>query len=144
MSQKIEIQISNFQELSQVVDFLYPYLKPQTLFLFYGEMASGKTTLISNLLQKINILQVSSPTYAIHQLYKVDTIDIHHFDLHRLESADDIESTGFWDFFNKKNSIFFIEWADYISKDQWPMDFKIIKINIYKKSENSRRFEIFY
>lgn len=129
-------------DLSVVVDFLSPYLVPNTLILFDGPMAAGKTTLISELLRKIGVSETHSPTYALHHKYKSRSFDIHHFDLHRLTTTDDIESSGFWDFFDSSQDLFIVEWAKYISSDQWPFNFKIIRIVIEKNQNEKRSFLI--
>ncbi len=63
---------------------------------------------------------------------------IHHFDLHRLTSAEEIESSGIWDFFNQVNDIFFIEWANIIEFQQWPFNFKIVQVEILKNQDETR------
>ncbi len=137
-----KIEITDVVELSGVADQLLPFVKSNTIFLLNGEMAAGKTTLISTLLLKLNITDVSSPTYAIHQTYSMQNVTIHHFDLHRLETADEIETSGIWDEFENTNNIFFIEWSNKINIENWPMNFKIINIDIEKKTESTRSIEI--
>lgn len=56
--------------------------------------------------------EVRSPTFAIHNSYSIDQVTVDHFDLFRLKSEDDLESTGFWDFFQNKNGIIVIEWSE--------------------------------
>lgn len=134
--------IETIGDLPVVVDFLTPYLMPNTLILFDGPMAAGKTTLISELLKRIDVLEAHSPTYALHHKYKTNSLDIHHFDLHRLTTADDIESSGFWDFFDSTDDLFIVEWSKYIPFDQWPFNLKIIRIVIEKNQNEKRTFFI--
>jgi tRNA threonylcarbamoyladenosine biosynthesis protein TsaE len=142
MARSVQFQVKNLSDLTDVVEFLSDYLKPMTLFLFDGPMAAGKTTLISELLKTLKLNYVHSPTYALHHLYKTDFCDIHHFDLYRLTSEDEIESSGFWDYFYHQEDIFFVEWANVVSFDQWPLGFNIIQIEISQSSEEIRQFQI--
>ncbi len=138
-----KIEITDVAELNSVADQLLPFLKSNTIFLLNGEMAAGKTTFISTLLLKLGVSEVSSPTYAIHQTYLIQNrTTVHHFDLHRLETADEIETSGIWDSFENSKDIFFIEWANKINAKSWPINFKIIKIDIKKTTESTRLIEI--
>jgi tRNA threonylcarbamoyladenosine biosynthesis protein TsaE len=134
--------LKTISDLPVVVDFLTPFLMSNTLILLDGPMAAGKTTLISELLKKIGVFETHSPTYALHHKYKANSFDIHHFDLHRLASPDDIESSGFWDFFDSSQDLFIVEWSKHISFDQWPLNFKIVRIVIEKNLNENRTFLI--
>lgn len=138
MAKTVSFKVSQLSDLSTVVDYLSEDLKPNSLFLFDGPMAAGKTTLISEVLKKLNIQHVHSPTYALHHLYKGSHCQVHHFDLHRLTSTEEIESSGIWDFFNQVNDIFFIEWANIIEFQQWPFNFKIVQVEIIKNNDETR------
>ncbi len=137
-----KIEITDVAGLNSVIDQLLPFVKSNTIFLLNGEMAAGKTTLISTLLLKLGVSEVSSPTYAIHQTYPMQNRTVHHFDLHRLETADEVETSGIWDSFENSNDIFFIEWANKINIENWPINFKIVKIDIKKTTETTRLIEI--
>jgi len=142
MAEVLNFQIQNLKDLQKISDFLLNHIQSGTIFLLNGQMSSGKTTLISTLLLNLKIQNVSSPTYAIHQVYDYDKIKIHHLDLHRMENEDDIESSGIWDLFINSEDIFFIEWADKIDINFLPLYFKIIKIDIDKKNENQRHIKL--
>jgi tRNA threonylcarbamoyladenosine biosynthesis protein TsaE len=138
-----KIEISKLAEIDLVVNFLLPHVDDGTVFLLNGEMAAGKTTLIASLLLKLGIVDVSSPTYAIHQVYQNHQHKIHHFDLHRLETDEDIETSGLWDCLQNTKNIFFIEWSQRINDQNWPLNLKIIQIDIEKTdSETARKISI--
>jgi tRNA threonylcarbamoyl adenosine modification protein YjeE len=128
-----EFNIEYIDDLGQVCDYILPYVVPGTIFLLDGPMSSGKTSLIYKLLSRLNIFCVSSPTYTIHQVYEYEHKKINHMDLHRLETADDIDSAGIWDLFSATADIFFIEWAQKIPISNWPLNFKILQIDINHK-----------
>ena len=68
-----------------------------------GEMGSGKTHFVKALAEALGLngQSTSSPTFAIHHQYQNELITLHHLDLFRLESAEEIESSGFGIFFMK-------------------------------------------
>ena len=62
----------------------------------YGEMGSGKTVFMRGFVGKLvpNAL-VSSPTYAILNVYEGESISINRFDMYRITSEEDLYSTGY-------------------------------------------------
>jgi tRNA threonylcarbamoyladenosine biosynthesis protein TsaE len=54
---------------------------------------------------------IKSPTYALVESYDTEKGEIHHFDAYRIESRDDFEARGGFDYFND-DSIRFIEWPE--------------------------------
>lgn len=110
-------------------------LTPKTLLLLEGEMGAGKTTFVSRLCQSYGVELVASPTYAIIHQYQARNMQIQHVDLYRLESEDEIQSSGFWDLFENRDSIIIVEWPSRISENDWPLDWQIIKISIEKQNE---------
>lgn len=85
------------------------------LVLLDGPMGAGKTQFTKFLLEAIGSSDTVSPSFAIHNAYATARGDVHHFDLFRLESADDLESTGFWDLFEGEAWIV-IEWAEKLAE----------------------------
>ena len=65
-----------------------------------GELGAGKTTLVKGIistLAKCPPANVTSPTFSYMHVYPGPTT-IYHFDLYRLEQADDFLEKGFIDF----------------------------------------------
>jgi tRNA threonylcarbamoyladenosine biosynthesis protein TsaE len=117
-------------------------VKPGDLVLFAGDVGAGKTTAIRSMVELLGGRWVSSPSFAVHQRYAVRNGFVDHVDLYRLENDNDLESTGFWDLFDSKESIIAIEWADRLAQDVWPHDRKKWAIHIQKSGEFSRLIEI--
>lgn len=62
-----------------------------------GDLGAGKTCFVRGLvggLDRAAAAEVSSPTYAICNLYPSDP-PVAHFDLYRLEDAEELEGVGF-------------------------------------------------
>jgi tRNA threonylcarbamoyladenosine biosynthesis protein TsaE len=95
--------------------FLQSWLKTISkaqIVLLNGPMGAGKTRFVQLACQLLGAKETSSPSFAIHNEYKVANGCVDHLDLYRIEGEEDLESTGFWDLFEKSEGLIFIEWAE--------------------------------
>jgi len=115
------------EETKNFGKILAKYLKPGDLVLLYGDLGSGKTTLIQGISEGLGVnpeVYITSPTFSIINLYE-GKYPILHLDLYRLES-EDLYDLGIWEYLS--SSILLIEWADRL--DQIPgEDFLEIHLN---------------
>ena len=90
--------------------------KPFFVVLFYGTLASGKTTTIQMIGKELGITEpMQSPTYTTIRSYDLPGGHVlHHIDLYRMETLDDTLGTGLLDMLNEKKGIFLIEWPETI------------------------------
>ena len=102
------------------------------IFLFYGEMGSGKTTLIQSLCRNIGVFdKVLSPTFSIINEYQIKNKSLlYHFDFYSIKTIDELVEIGF-DEYVYSNKICFIEWPQ-IAMKLIPRKFIKIKIDINK------------
>ncbi len=106
---------------------------------FYGDLGAGKTAFIRGLVQAlIPNAPVQSPTYTIVNEYIADNIRICHCDMYRIESEDDLESIGFYDY---QDCIIAAEWCE---KIPFAIPKKHYKISIFKESDTKRKITIEY
>lgn len=114
-------------------------LKGNEIFAFYGDLGVGKTTFIRGLASFFGLENlVSSPTFSLMNEYQNDNAKIYHFDMYRINSFEDLESTGFFDYLD--NGIFLIEWSENINEY---LPGNVIKIKIEKtNSEDGRMITI--
>ncbi|KAL0491971.1 tRNA threonylcarbamoyladenosine biosynthesis protein TsaE [Acrasis kona] len=88
-----------------------------------GEMGSGKTVFCQGFIRKIcsdRLLQVTSPTYLLDNLYESNGVNVHHIDLYRLSGGQhDIARLGLFD----PNDIYVIEWGDKLEHNIPPKQF---------------------
>ena len=104
------------------------------VFLFYGEMGVGKTTLIKELTKCLGSSDnVSSPTFSIVNEYDTENTSIYHFDLYRIEDQYDVLNFGFEEYLESNNWVF-IEWPERIP-DLLPQSFTTINIEIVNFNE---------
>lgn len=106
---------------------------------FIGGLGMGKTAFTSGFVKGLGIdAEVSSPTFAICNEYIGENARVYHFDMYRIESWDDLYSTGYFDYLND-DSYILAEWSENIF-GALPDDAIIIEIE--KLGENSRKFYI--
>lgn len=80
-----------------------------------GGLGAGKTWLLEQILEKIAPdfgVQVSSPTFNLCNIYEHNEWTVHHFDLYRMESEEDLYEIEFWESVDNSEVITFIEWVN--------------------------------
>jgi tRNA threonylcarbamoyladenosine biosynthesis protein TsaE len=136
-----EISLINLEQLPEVARNILEFTGKARVFAFYGEMGSGKTTLIKALCSELGSHDnFSSPTYSIVNEYLSPSIPskIYHMDLYRLKSAEEALSVGIEEYIYSGNYCF-IEWPELI-EHYLPKD--VAKIYI-KCDGNVRNVSIF-
>jgi tRNA threonylcarbamoyladenosine biosynthesis protein TsaE len=114
-------------------------LKKGCVIGFLGDLGAGKTAFTSGFVKGLGIeADVSSPTFAICNDYIGDENRVLHYDMYRIESWDDLYSTGFFDSL-ESGAYMLIEWSENVF-GALPEDAVIIKID--KLGENERRFTL--
>ena len=110
---------------------------------FHGEIGVGKTTfirhLINNLQQsnKINLTEVTSPTFNLVNEYDVGNFIIQHYDLYRLTDYSEIKNIGLFE--NREEIVTLIEWPEKIKET---IDNKIDLFFEYNDDLNKRYLTI--
>ena len=75
-----------------------------------GEMGVGKTVFTRGFASALGAVGVKSPTYTIVNEHRCEGgLRIYHFDLYRIESADDLESIGYYDYI-ESDGYSVVEW----------------------------------
>ncbi len=111
----------------------------------YGDLGSGKTTLVQGLAKGLGIKKrIISPTFIIIRNYRFKHCDLgfknfYHIDLYRIESKGEIESLGLEEIINNKNNIVVIEWAEKMGKS---LPKKRIDIFLEHLSDDKRRIAV--
>lgn len=103
----------SISSLPQAADAVLATLTSKTI-LFYGEMGSGKTTLIKEIVKKLgyNAL-VSSPTFSLVNEYQGEKETMFHFDFYRIEKEEEALDMGIEEYLNS-DYWNFIEWPENI------------------------------
>lgn len=103
------------EELPKVAEDLLRYFPNNKIFLFRGNLGSGKTSLIKAMCAQMQVQDhVNSPTYGLVNVYESPTYGrINHFDLYRLKSEAEALDIGIEDYFDE-NAYCFVEWPELI------------------------------
>jgi tRNA threonylcarbamoyladenosine biosynthesis protein TsaE len=112
-------------------------VSPGTVIVLNGNLGSGKTFFIKKALNKLQIENVNSPTFAIVNEYH-GKFRVYHFDFYRIESSGELFDIGINDYFNDDDAITFIEWGELYEEI---LPHKRIEINITINNDFSRKFE---
>ncbi|MDG2173891.1 MAG: tRNA (adenosine(37)-N6)-threonylcarbamoyltransferase complex ATPase subunit type 1 TsaE [Flavobacteriaceae bacterium] len=137
MTKEINYSIEEIDKTAKIVLSLNPSTK---IFIFNGEMGSGKTTIIKAIIKELGYEGiVSSPTFSlINEYFNGDKI--YHFDFYRIKSREELLDIGI-DEYISSNDWCFIEWPNLIV-DMLPD--KHIELNIDVISSDNRKIRINY
>lgn len=81
------------------------------LVAFTGGLGVGKTAFCEGLAQGLGCTDpVSSPTFAIVNYYRGPR-PLAHFDLYRIETQNDLEAAGFYDYLDQ-GAVVAVEWSE--------------------------------
>ena len=107
------------------------------LFLaFFGEMGVGKTAFSRGIAAAIAPgAAVRSPTYTVVNEYRGGSLPIYHFDMYRIEDADDLTSIGYDDYLAAEGVIL-CEWSENIA-EEIPAD--AFTVRIERTGDTARR-----
>ena len=125
----MKIEVNGIEELANVSRQILSFAGEEKIFLFYGEMGAGKTTLINSLCAVLGTEdKTSSPTFSIVNEYSLKNGSIFHFDFYRLKNQNEAVDFGYEDYFYSGNYCF-IEWPEKIP-DLWPDSFVKVEISV--------------
>lgn len=106
---------------------------------FRGGLGAGKTAFTSGIALGMGLGDVvCSPTFALVNEYRGESITLYHFDMYRIQTEEGLESTGFFDYPFEDNAAV-IEWSENIT-DFLPKN--TIYITITTLGENEREITI--
>lgn len=79
----------------------------------YGDLGVGKTAFVRGLAKVLAPgAAVRSPTFALVNEYRAKPCSVFHFDMYRIESEDELESIGFYDYLDRGLCV--VEWSENI------------------------------
>lgn len=120
-------------------------LKGGDILCLYGDLGAGKTTLVKGIAAGLGVKKIiTSPTFAIMNLYKVNSkqktanrpMRLIHIDTYRLKDEQELLDIGVDDYLGKPDTICVIEWAEKV--DKLLKHKKILKIYIEHSKEGRK------
>jgi tRNA threonylcarbamoyladenosine biosynthesis protein TsaE len=105
-----------------------------------GELGAGKTLFVRGVAQGLGVPpgQVQSPTFTIINSYGGGRLPLHHADLYRVESADELYATGYFDVLDAGGATL-VEWPERI-RSAWPA--AGLALRFERVSESARRLHV--
>ena len=83
---------------------------------FTGDLGAGKTAFTRGLARGLGIpMRVTSPTYTIVNEYLSGRMPLFHFDMYRLDSADDLFDIG-WEDYLARGGVCAVEWSENVEE----------------------------
>ena len=130
----------SIEEISRTAKIILSLKPSSKIFIFNGEMGSGKTTLIKAIIKELGYEgTVSSPTFSIINEY-LNGDKIYHFDFYRIKNKNELLDIGIDEYISSNNRCF-VEWPNLIT-DILPD--KHIELNIDVISSDDRKLIINY
>ncbi len=83
---------------------------------FTGDLGAGKTAFVSGMARGLGIGErVTSPTFTIVNEYEGGRLPLFHFDMYRLEGADELFHIG-WEDYLARGGVCAVEWSENVAE----------------------------
>jgi tRNA threonylcarbamoyladenosine biosynthesis protein TsaE len=115
MTSLSSIELADEAATAALARRLAPILKPGDVVALRGELGAGKTSFARALIRALSdaddaMREVPSPTFTLVQSYDTPAGRVHHFDLYRIQSPDELTEIG-WDE-ALADGIVLVEWPE--------------------------------
>lgn len=128
------------QETIEIAKTIGQKLKQPAIVTLEGELGTGKTCFARGLVMGLGLTElVTSPTFALVNIYSGNKFKICHFDMYRVKNFFDLESTGFFDFLSQQ-AVLIIEWSSNILKY---LPEQRIEVQIMRLKDEKREIKIY-
>lgn len=110
------ISLLSEHDTHQLATRLATTARPGDVFLLEGPIGTGKSTFARAFIQHLAgaDTEVPSPTFTLLQSYETSRGPIHHYDLYRIETPEELHDIGLYD--HLYDAINLIEWPDRLGK----------------------------
>jgi len=132
-------KVTSEEETASVADKIFPTLKGGDFVALIGNLGAGKTFFVKKLLKHIGAEKVSSPTFALVNMYEGEPFNAAHFDFYRINKTEELFDIGYYEYLNDQDSVILAEWADMFPE---VLPKKRIEVIFNIVSENEREIEV--
>jgi tRNA threonylcarbamoyladenosine biosynthesis protein TsaE len=118
-------------------------LQPGDMVSLCGQLGAGKTEFMRGIAEFFKCDgQLSSPTFPLFNIYEGsldgEPVALHHFDLYRINSLQELEKIGFEEYLSS-GDFSFVEWADRFTEY---ISFYTVTVTLEYAGSESRRIII--
>ena len=95
-----------------------------------GDLGAGKTLMSKGVCQAVGVEEedVVSPTFALMNIYNGKIMEVRHFDLYRLDSPEELNDIGFYEYVGGEG-VSLIEWGD-LFQSELPPEYLQVNLTI--------------
>ena len=117
-------------------------LRGGEVILLTGGLGAGKTLLTKGILSSLDfdVDEVTSPSFALVNLYRTERFNVYHIDLWRSENGDAAFSVGLKEIIEEDNAIAIIEWAERLG--DFAFHSPVYRIDLVGDGEEARTIAI--
>lgn len=133
----LELDLSDEEQTRRLGRALAHSLSAGAFVGLIGNLGAGKTTLVQSLVGTLSgRAEATSPTYTLLNEYETEP-PVVHVDLYRLDTYDELESIGYWDYAESGFAITCVEWLDRIP-EAWPRHGLIVEMERVDSTRTAR------
>ena len=108
-------------------------LSPGAVVAYRGDLGAGKTAFTRGLARGLGYAgRVTSPTFTIVNEYEGGRLPLFHFDMYRLESADDLYDIG-WEDYLDRGGVCAVEWSERVEEALPP---ETVSVTLSRRDED--------
>ena len=136
LSRPFRVLTKSAEETVEFGKVLSRELEAGDVVALYGDLGSGKTTLVRGIARGLGVAEeceITSPTFVLMNVYP-GRLKVYHFDVYRLSGAADLYDLGFEEYFFGKG-ISIVEWAEKVEE---LVPDKAVKLFLSTIDENTR------
>ena len=115
-------------------------LRGGEIVLLSGGLGAGKTLLTKGILFALDfdVDEVTSPSFALVNLYRTERRDVYHIDFWRLDTVEDVAAAvGLNEILEDETAIVIAEWSERLKEISFPN--KIICVSIEGDGDDARK-----
>lgn len=128
------------EDTGHLAELVGQKIREGTVLCLEGDLGAGKTLFVQSLARTLGVEgDVTSPTFNLMNVYE-GICRIYHFDLYRLETEEELEDIGFYEYTEEPEGIVVIEWPDKFP-DSLPEDYVLVRISRTSETGMERQLE---